>query len=107
MPDMVRPRMDPFARPGGGLGRPITGSDLKHTPLHGAHIALGARMVPFAGYLMPVQYPAGIMAEHNHTRHKAGLFDVSHMGQAFLWRSRLRHHRKRNGSAGACRYQVA
>jgi aminomethyltransferase len=52
--------------------------------LHGAHVALGARMVPFAGYEMPVQYPAGIMAEHNHTREKAGLFDVSHMGQAFL-----------------------
>lgn len=59
-------------------------SDLKQTPLHDAHVALGARMVPFAGYEMPVQYPAGIMAEHNHTREKAGLFDVSHMGQALL-----------------------
>ena len=57
---------------------------LKTTVLSEAHRALGARMVPFAGYLMPVQYPAGIMAEHNWTRSHAGLFDVSHMGQAFL-----------------------
>lgn len=54
------------------------------TPLHARHVALGAKMVPFAGYDMPVQYPAGIMAEHNWTRASAGLFDVSHMGQAFL-----------------------
>ena len=53
----------------------------KHTPLHDLHVALGARMVPFAGYEMPVQYPLGIMAEHRHTRTAAGLFDVSHMGQ--------------------------
>jgi aminomethyltransferase len=66
------------------LADPSPAPDLKHTPLHGAHVALGARMVPFAGYEMPVQYPAGIIAEHNHTRGKAGLFDVSHMGQAFL-----------------------
>ena len=57
---------------------------LARTPLHDLHVALGARMVPFAGYEMPVQYPAGIMAEHLHTRAEAGLFDVSHMGQAFL-----------------------
>src|ERR1700722_1339737 len=57
---------------------------LKTTPLHGAHVALGARMVPFAGYEMPVQYPTGVLAEHLHTRTSAGLFDVSHMGQAFL-----------------------
>jgi aminomethyltransferase len=57
---------------------------LKTTPLHGAHVALGARMVPFAGYEMPVQYPTGVLAEHLHTRASAGLFDVSHMGQAFL-----------------------
>ncbi len=57
---------------------------LLKTPLHARHVALGARMVPFAGYDMPVQYPAGIMAEHNWTRESAGLFDVSHMGQAFL-----------------------
>ena len=54
------------------------------TPLHSRHVALGARMVPFAGYDMPVQYPSGILTEHNWTRDKAGLFDVSHMGQAFL-----------------------
>ncbi len=54
------------------------------TPLHSRHVALGARMVPFAGYDMPVQYPSGILTEHNWTREKSGLFDVSHMGQAFL-----------------------
>jgi aminomethyltransferase len=52
------------------------------TPLDALHRELGARMVPFAGYAMPVQYPTGILAEHLHTRAKAGLFDVSHMGQA-------------------------
>lgn len=57
---------------------------LLETPLHAAHVALGARMVPFAGYDMPVQYPTGIIAEHQHTRSSAGAFDVSHMGQAFL-----------------------
>jgi aminomethyltransferase len=59
-------------------------TDLKHTPLHALHLSLGARMVPFAGYEMPVQYSAGIVKEHLHTRSAAGLFDVSHMGQAFL-----------------------
>jgi aminomethyltransferase len=54
------------------------------TALHAAHVAAGARMVPFSGYDMPVQYPTGIMVEHNWTRSHAGLFDVSHMGQAFL-----------------------
>jgi len=57
---------------------------LKQTPLHSLHTARGARMVPFAGYDMPVQYTSGIIAEHNHVRDAAGLFDVSHMGQAFL-----------------------
>ena len=57
---------------------------LKRTPLYPLHQALGARMVPFAGYEMPVQYPAGILAEHLHTRAQAGLFDVSHMGQLRL-----------------------
>ncbi|MEA2934199.1 MAG: aminomethyltransferase [Variibacter sp.] len=57
---------------------------LKRTPLHDLHVRLGARMVPFAGYEMPVQYRDGILAEHSHTRAAAGLFDVSHMGQAFL-----------------------
>jgi aminomethyltransferase len=54
---------------------------LKRTPLHALHVELGAKMVPFAGYDMPVNYPAGILAEHQHTRSAAGLFDVSHMGQ--------------------------
>lgn len=57
---------------------------LLQTPLHPLHLNLGARMAPFAGYDMPIQYKAGIVAEHLHTRSKAGLFDVSHMGQAFL-----------------------
>ncbi len=57
---------------------------LRQTPLHALHLELGARMVPFAGYNMPVQYPAGLMAEHQHTRAAAGLFDVSHMGQLRL-----------------------
>ena len=54
------------------------------TPLHALHLELGARMVPFAGYDMPVQYPLGVMKEHLHTREQAGLFDVSHMGQILL-----------------------
>ncbi|WP_397407104.1 glycine cleavage system aminomethyltransferase GcvT [Polaromonas sp.] len=58
--------------------------ELLKTPLHALHLELGARMVPFAGYAMPVQYPAGLMAEHHHTRQAAGLFDVSHMGQLRL-----------------------
>jgi aminomethyltransferase len=57
---------------------------LKVTPLHGSHLALGARMVPFAGYDMPVQYTEGVLKEHLWTREHAGLFDVSHMGQARL-----------------------
>ena len=57
---------------------------LGRTPLHALHIELGAKMVPFAGYDMPVQYPAGILTEHKHTRAAAGLFDVSHMGQVIL-----------------------
>lgn len=59
-------------------------AQLLKTPLHALHVELGARMVPFAGYSMPVQYPAGLMAEHLHTRTAAGLFDVSHMGQLRL-----------------------
>lgn len=57
---------------------------LLKTPLHALHLELGARMVPFAGYDMPVQYPLGVMKEHLHTRDQAGLFDVSHMGQIRL-----------------------
>jgi aminomethyltransferase len=57
---------------------------LLNVPLNDLHVALGARMVPFAGYSMPVQYPAGLIAEHKHTRTAVGLFDVSHMGQLRL-----------------------
>lgn len=58
--------------------------NLALTPLHALHLRLGARMAPFAGYDMPIQYPTGVMTEHLHTREKCGLFDVSHMGQAIL-----------------------
>ena len=58
---------------------------LARTPLFDMHVQLGAKMVPFAGYDMPVQYGLGVMGEHLHTREKAGLFDVSHMGQAQLF----------------------
>ena len=57
---------------------------LQSTLLHNLHVSLGAKMVPFAGYDMPVQYPSGILTEHRHTRAQAGLFDVGHMGQAIL-----------------------
>jgi len=59
-------------------------TDLAQTPLHALHLELGARMVPFAGYDMPVQYPLGVLKEHLHCRAQAGLFDVSHMGQIIL-----------------------
>ena len=59
-------------------------ADLKRTGLYDLHLELGAKMVPFAGYEMPVQYPLGVMKEHLHTRASAGLFDVSHMGQVIL-----------------------
>jgi aminomethyltransferase len=66
------------------MAETVADEDLKQTPLHDLHIELGGKMVPFAGYSMPVQYKLGIMGEHQHTRAKAGLFDVSHMGQAVL-----------------------
>ena len=59
-------------------------ADLKRTVLYDLHLELGAKMVPFAGYEMPVQYPMGVLKEHLHTRAQAGLFDVSHMGQILL-----------------------
>ena len=62
----------------------MTDAPILKTPLHALHVELGARMGPFAGYDMPIQYPAGILAEHLHTRKAAGLFDVSHMGQALI-----------------------
>jgi len=69
---------DPAEREKAGM------SDLHKTPLYDLHMELGAKMVPFAGYAMPVQYPLGVMGEHLHTRAQAGLFDVSHMGQVIL-----------------------
>lgn len=62
----------------------MSDAELLKTPLHALHVELGARLVPFAGYSMPVQYPSGLIAEHRHTREAAGLFDVSHMGQLEL-----------------------
>lgn len=62
----------------------VLAEDLARTPLHAIHVALGARMAPFAGYDMPVQYPLGILGEHKWTRESAGLFDVSHMGQVIV-----------------------
>ena len=59
----------------------MTQASLKRTPLYDTHVALGAKMVPFAGFEMPVQYPTGITAEHKAVREKAGVFDVSHMGE--------------------------
>ena len=62
----------------------MSDAPLQHTPLYELHLELGAKMVPFAGYAMPVSYPAGILAEHRHCRDSAALFDVSHMGQVRL-----------------------
>ena len=73
-------------------------SDLKQTALHDLHVELGAKMVPFAGYAMPVQYPLGVMKEHLHTRAAAGLFDVSHMGQVVV---RAKSCSLGDGDAGA------
>ena len=65
-------------------------TELKRTPLHEAHVAAGGKLVPFAGYEMPVQYPSGITAEHRAVRGAAGLFDVSHMGEVEVWGERAR-----------------
>ena len=73
------------------MGATPADAPLNRTPLFDLHVSLGAKMVPFAGYEMPVQYPTGILKEHLHTREKAGLFDVSHMGQAFLIADDRRH----------------
>jgi aminomethyltransferase len=66
------------------MSEPRSAGELRYTPLHALHVRLGGRMVPFAGYAMPVQYSSGIIKEHLHTRAAAGLFDVSHMGQIAL-----------------------
>src|SRR5216683_2644480 len=71
-------------------------SGLKRTPLHHLHVELGARLLPFAGYEMPINFPNGILKEHLHTRAAAGLFDVSHMGQLAL------HSRAEGGERFAC-----
>ncbi len=68
-----------------------SGSPLLRTPLYEQHLALGAKMVPFAGYEMPVQYPMGVLKEHLWTRESAGLFDVSHMGQAYIVSADKKH----------------
>ncbi len=67
------------------MSEPQPTSELKRTPLHELHLRLGGRMVPFAGYEMPVQYSSGIIKEHLHTRAAAGLFDISHMGQIAIY----------------------
>jgi aminomethyltransferase len=75
------------ALPGAAMVDPIAETPaeaMQRTPLYALHRSLGAKLVPFAGYEMPVQYPSGILAEHLHTRSQAGLFDVSHMGQVRL-----------------------
>ena len=59
-------------------------TELKRTPLHAEHVRAGAKMVEFAGYEMPIQYPTGIVAEHRAVRTNAGLFDLSHMGEFFF-----------------------
>jgi aminomethyltransferase len=73
------------------MGAAEGSTPLKRTPLYDLHVAAGAKMVPFAGYEMPVQYPLGVLKEHLWTREKAGLFDVSHMGQAMLVAADGRH----------------
>jgi aminomethyltransferase len=67
-----------------GADSTLSDAQLKTTPLTHVHRELGAKMVEFAGYAMPVQYPDGIVREHQHTRSQAGLFDIAHMGQAWL-----------------------
>ena len=76
--------MSPLAAGASPSAAPPERPSLARTPLHALHLRHGAKMVPFAGYAMPVQYPAGLMTEHRHTRSAAGLFDVSHMGQIVL-----------------------
>src|SRR3954466_16017907 len=83
-PDTAEPNETQVPAPPAADAPPIAPAPLLKTPLHALHVARGGRMVPFAGYEMPVQYADGIIAEHNHVRLEAGLFDVSHMGQAFL-----------------------
>src|SRR5207237_7311722 len=73
-----------------GIFRPMTlataPASLKRTPFYDKHVALGAKIVPFAGWEMPVNYPQGITAEHKAVRERCGLFDVSHMGECIIRR---------------------
>src|SRR5947209_12240215 len=83
--DHNRPAVAATAASGLEAGTVPSGtSSLKRTPLYDVHVALGAKMVPFAGFVMPVQYPTGSTAEHKAVRERAGLFDVSHMGEFIL-----------------------
>src|SRR3982751_1076470 len=81
---MVDPALVANTQPASPLPPPAR---LKRTPLYEVHVALGAKIVPFAGFEMPVQYPTGITAEHKAVRENVGLFDVSHMGE-FIVRGR-------------------
>lgn len=83
------------------MAEPATAENLKRTPLYALNAELGGKMVPFAGYEMPVQFPIGILKEHLQTRERAGLFDVSHMGQAWL------HLEHATGDAEARHAQIA
>ena len=80
---------------------------LLQTPLHAAHLAAGARMVEFAGYDMPVQYADGVLKEHLWTRARAGAFDVSHMGPAFLTLNKKRRRRRRPTTAAVAAHRRA
>jgi hypothetical protein len=80
-PSTHKPDSEPVEATATASQAPQTPQLLKRTPLYDVHVALGAKIVPFAGFEMPVQYPTGITAEHRAVREKAGLFDVSHMGE--------------------------
>jgi aminomethyltransferase len=79
----------------------VVPQSLKRTPLHAAHVAAGGRMVPFAGYEMPVQFKDGVLTEHRWTREHAGLFDVSHMGPCYL------HLADKSGDAEADHHAIS
>src|SRR3954471_6411567 len=83
---MVDPALVANTQPASPLPPPAR---LKRTPLYDVHVALGAKIVPFAGYEMPVQYPTGITAEHKAVRERCGLFDVSHMGEFIIRGARM------------------
>lgn len=83
--------VEPSQSAGTRMSLPAPNAPLHRTPLYDTHVALGAKMVAFAGYEMPVQYPLGVLKEHLWTRQAAGLFDVSHMGQAVLLADDGRH----------------